>query len=692
MAEVLNLDLLIDLVIIVIFMIGVARFRTPSGARFGNLLTALAFAAAVAFIFVRNDITDLPILIGGVLVGSVLGWLISEKITMTRIPALIAIQNGAGGGASALVSIVELMRGAGEQSDLGTIFGCLGLIIGGVALSGSILAALKLENRVNPRPVKLAGHNAILLVMLLVLAALSVSTLFVEGGLHIAAVASIAIISLILGVVFSIRIGGADMPVLISFLNTLSGLAGAMVGVSIANQMLVAAGAMVGSSGLILTWVMCRSMNRTLLGVLTGHSGTIKPAAGVKTPDEAFTDAVVAADACELPGDVAAAAIASGAVLETVDGTAAVPTPDLTPLQQAQLALTNAESVIIVPGYGMAQARAQVDVASLATKLEREGKTVRFAVHPVAGRMPGHMHVLLAEADVDYDKLFEMDQINDEFAATDVVIVVGASDVVNPAAITQPDTPISGMPILNVHEAKHVIVCNLDAKPGYSGVDNPLYDDPKAILMFGDAKDTVSQLNENDTCTFIPPTTADMAYEQEVGKPLGDPASEAYNILEAAESIIIVPGYGMAQARAQVDVAALATKLERKGKTVRFAVHPVAGRMPGHMHVLLAEADVDYDKLFEMDQINDDFSSTDAVIVVGASDVVNPAAITQPDTPISGMPILNVHLSKHVIVCNLDERPGYSGVDNPLYLDPKVVKVLGDAKETVDAISCRFDV
>ena len=348
------------------------------------------------------------------------------------------------------------------------------------------------------------------------------------------------------------------------------------------------------------------------------------------------------------------------------------------PQSRALAALRAADSVIVVPGYGMAQAHAAFEVVRLATLLEKEGKQVRFAVHPVAGRMPGHMHVLLAEAEVEYEKLFEMKDINDDFAATDVVLVVGACDVVNPAAVSTTDTPISGMPILNAHEAGTVIVCNLDEKPGYSGVPNPLYDDPKALLLFGDAKATLGGLI---TALEAPAPAAAPA-----APAADDPQSRALAALRAADSVIVVPGYGMAQAHAAFEVVRLATLLEKEGKQVRFAVHPVAGRMPGHMHVLLAEAEVEYEKLFEMKDINDDFAATDVVLVVGACDVVNPAAVSTTDTPISGMPILNAHEAGTVIVCNLDEKPGYSGVPNPLYDDPKALLLFGDAKATLGGL------
>jgi H+-translocating NAD(P) transhydrogenase subunit beta len=297
-------------------------------------------------------------------------------------------------------------------------------------------------------------------------------------------VGGVAAAALVAGVLFAIRVGGADMPVLISFLNALSGLAAAFVGVAVGNRMLIAAGAMVGSSGTILTMVMARAMNRSIGNILAG--GQFGNAAPVAAPAASAEPAATEESAV----DIAPAAHAQ----PTADAPAAEPAAAAAPIDRAARALADASSVIIVPGYGMAVAQAQSQVAALAEKLEAGGAQVRFAVHPVAGRMPGHMHVLLAEAEVEYEKLFEMDDIRDDFPSTDVAIVVGACDVVNPAAISVEGTPISGMPILPVHEAGTVIVCNLDETPGYSGVPNPLYEDPSVILLFGDAKETVGEL------------------------------------------------------------------------------------------------------------------------------------------------------------------------------------------------------
>ena len=470
------MELLVDLAVIAVFIGGIAQFRNPAGARRGNATAALALAIAVALVVSRNTIGNVWVVLLAFALGGGIGYLISARISMTHIPALVAFQNGAGGGAACLVSFVELTRAGGEISAIGSVFGFVGLVVGGATLAGSIVAGGKLATWFRGRPTTLPAHNLLLVLLIAVVAVLAVVSGGAQSGqASTAAVVGVALAALALGYLFAIRVGGADMPVLISFLNTCSGLAAAFVGVAVGNQMLIAAGAMVGSSGLILTFVMARAMNRRIASILVGGRFAPAPPAITETGEV-------------LPPDAAAD------VPAPLDSSESVPAPSASPVERARDALAGAKSVIIVPGYGMALAQAQSDVAALATELEAAGVEVRFAVHPVAGRMPGHMHVLLAEADVEYDKLFEMDAINDDFAGTDVAIVVGACDVVNPSAITVENTPISGMPILNVHEAGSVIVCNLDANPGYSGVPNPLYDDPEAITLFGDAKETVTAL------------------------------------------------------------------------------------------------------------------------------------------------------------------------------------------------------
>ena len=465
-------ELLIDLAIILIFLGGFRLFRTPRGARTGNLLAAIALLMAVAVVLWRHKILRPELVLIALLAGSLVGWMVAMRVNMIQIPAMVAFQHGAGGVAAFLVSFVELTRGA--EPGMAKISGLLGLIIGAVTFSGSLIAAGKLANLIKQPPVVLPKHSWLIIGLVVLLAFGGVAAGGAEGQTLVYYLLVLIALSVALGLVFSIRIGGADMPVLISFLNATAGLAAAFCGVIIQNRLLIACGATVAASGSILTHVMCKAMNRNLLKVFIGFQSkaAAKPEALIKDAETQLNGAF--ADKGE---PAPAASPASG-----------------NPLNAAVEASSNAKSIIIIPGYGMALAQAQFLVVELATLMEKMGKRVRFAIHPVAGRMPGHMNVLLAEAELDYDKLCEMDDINPEFKDTDLAIVVGASDVVNPAAITIADTPISGMPILLAHEAKRVLVCNLDARPGYSGIENPLYLQNKAILLFGDAKTSIQNL------------------------------------------------------------------------------------------------------------------------------------------------------------------------------------------------------
>lgn len=465
-------ELLIDLAIILVFLGGFRLFRTPRGARSGNLLAAFALLMAVAVVLWRHRILQPELVLIALLAGSLVGWMVAMRVNMIQIPAMVAFQHGAGGVAAFLVSFVELTRGA--EPGMAKISGLLGLIIGAVTFSGSLIAAGKLANLIKQPPVVLPKHSWLIIGLVVLLAFGGVAAGGAEAQTLVYYLLVLIVLSVALGLVFSIRIGGADMPVLISFLNATAGLAAAFCGVIIQNRLLIACGATVAASGSILTHVMCKAMNRNLLKVFIGfHSkaATTKPEA-LKEGTEPQRDSAPSGQAEPAPAPPAAG----------------------DPLAAAVEAGQNAKSIIIIPGYGMALAQAQFLVVELATLMEKMGKRVRFAIHPVAGRMPGHMNVLLAEAELDYDKLCEMDDINPEFKDTDLAIVVGASDVVNPAAITIADTPISGMPILLAHEAKRVLVCNLDARPGYSGIENPLYEQNKAILLFGDAKTSMQNL------------------------------------------------------------------------------------------------------------------------------------------------------------------------------------------------------
>jgi H+-translocating NAD(P) transhydrogenase subunit beta len=463
-------SLVIDLLIICLFLGGISLFYRPKEARTGNLMAACAISAAFLAVLLRNPFEEPALIMIAVALGGGTGWLVARAVNMIQIPAMVAFQHGAGGIAAFLISFVELARAASAPTPLvGEISGFLGLILGAATFSGSMVASGKLANLLNQKPATLKGHSlwllgiALTIVLVAVISALSGSP--ARGYLLMALIG----LSVVLGVVFSIRIGGADMPILISFLNATAGLAAAFCGIIIQNRLLVACGATVAASGSILTHIMCKAINRGLTKVFVGIQQQGRP-----KPKDIFFELPVSKEVQTEP---------AAATPSTEDG-----------FSRAIRAAGDATKVIIIPGYGMALAQAQFKVVELAQRLEKMGKDVRFAIHPVAGRMPGHMNVLLAEAEVDYEKLVEMDDINPEFKDIDLALVVGACDVVNPAAIDSEGTPISGMPVLMAHEAKTVVVCNLDEKPGYSGVENPLYGMDKTITLFGDAGATVEKL------------------------------------------------------------------------------------------------------------------------------------------------------------------------------------------------------
>ena len=623
----------------------------------GNLLSAIGLFSGVFVTLFKYNILGVVSIYIFMAIGLLIGFYMYRRVKMIQMPQMVALLNGVGGAASAIVGALSLI-GVGNAATNYPVFSnvtaSLALVIGVTTLVGSLIAAGKLHRILAQKPVVFKNHGALTKFTLLGSAVAVLLALFIGTTVPVVSNPYFILIVAILfsasfGYVFAIRVGGADMPITISLLNSLSGVAGSVAGMAIGHILLVAVGGVVGASGLLLTQIMCRAMNRNLLDILTGKTSaqkqkTSKPEVKTKKPTKPSKT--------EEPTKV-------------IEKTAAT-------------VLADAKSVIIVPGYGMALAQAQHVVKQLADQLEQNGAEVKYAIHPVAGRMPGHMNVLLAEADVSYEQLYEMDAVNDEFKNVDAVVVIGANDVLNPAARDAEDTPIYGMPILNVDEAKEVIICNFDLNPGYAGVENPLYIRNEGIyLQLGDAKRTVQQLLM-DFNSAKAKAEYD-ASDDKSGKDLG-----VTNVLATAKSVIIVPGYGMALAQAQHLVKQLADQLELNGAEVKYAIHPVAGRMPGHMNVLLAEADVSYDQLYEMDAVNDEFKNVDAVVVIGANDVLNPAARDAKDTPIYGMPILNVDEAKEVIICNFDLNPGYAGVDNPLYERKEGVSLrLGDAKETL---------
>ena len=440
-------------------LLGINMMSKVNTAVGGNGLSAAAMVLAMAMVFfLRAWAADVSLIVAicvALAAGAAVGIYGAAKAKMIAMPQIIALLNGLGGGASALVAAVTVVNGAGSVFE-GLTAG-LALCIGALTLTGSLVAAGKLARILDSRPRSLPNHTAIMAVLAAACVAGILLQNFVAGGWAVL----VAAVSLVIGVIFVMRVGGADMPITISLLNALSGVAGGIAGMAINEPLLVAVGGIVGASGLILTQDMCKAMNRKLVTILTGQT-TVAAAVAEEIQEEP------AEEIPEAPAKLTEEAVAA--------------------------VLQSAKKVIIVPGYGMALSQAQADVAALASTLAKKGAEVKFAIHPVAGRMPGHMSVLLCEADIDYDKLFMMEDINEEFATCDIAVVIGANDVTNPAANTAEGTPIYGMPVLSVEDAPKVVFCNFDTKPGYAGVPNPLYEADKVLLMLGDAKESVAQL------------------------------------------------------------------------------------------------------------------------------------------------------------------------------------------------------
>ncbi len=466
----------ISIILAILVLLDIKLMSSPKTAVQGNRIGAISMLIAILVVLQTNGILNVPLIWAAMILGGIIGYFLAVKVTMIKMPQMVALLNGLGGGASALVAIVEIINRYPSMDVFTKFTSGLALAVGGVTLSGSLIAAAKLDRRISQRPTILPSHNLLTNIILIITAILIVIiSTPINQGVAISSV--ILILSLVYGILFAIRVGGADMPITISLLNSFSGLAGAICGFTIAEPLLVSVGAIVGASGFILTKIMCTAMNRTLGDVLTGASLAPKGKKPLKvTKDAANAKKLQAQDQV----------VAQQPTTEAKAKETAKPTP-------ASI-LKSAKKVIIVPGYGMAVAQAQSQVKHLMDTLEANGTEVKFAIHPVAGRMPGHMNVLLAEVDVPYDKLYEMDDINEEFKQADAAIIVGACDVVNPAANTAEGTPIYGMPVLQAQEAKNVIVCNLDTKPGYSGVDNTLYEMPHVHLILGNAADTVAKL------------------------------------------------------------------------------------------------------------------------------------------------------------------------------------------------------
>ena len=453
------LAMLLYLLGAVLFIVGLKRLSSPATARNGNRLAAIGMLIAIVTTLVYGEILSFTGIVVAMIVGSLIGGVFAKTVKMTGMPQMVALLNGFGGGASALVASAEYLRLVSADAVIPLYVGVsiqLSVLVGCVTFSGSLIAFGKLQELVTGRAVTYPlqkTFNALMFLGTLVLIIMLVRDASLTTWFAV-----FVGVALLLGVLSVVPIGGADMPVVISLLNSYSGIAAAMTGFVIGNHGLIISGALVGASGLILTRIMCKAMNRSLANVLFGAFGSAPPAGG-------------------------AAAIGSGTeVAKQVSA------------EDAATMLAYARSVIVVPGYGLAVAQAQHDVRKLADLIEERGGTVQYAIHPVAGRMPGHMNVLLAEANVPYDQLKDMDTINPEFDRCDVALVIGANDVVNPDARSNTSSPLYGMPILDVDKAQHVIVMKRSMNPGFAGVQNPLFFLENTSMLFGSAKDTVVQL------------------------------------------------------------------------------------------------------------------------------------------------------------------------------------------------------
>ncbi len=441
----------------VLFIIGIKYLGKTKDARKGNVISAVGMVIAIAATLFTLEVLSLLEIGIAILVGSAIGLYYAQKVAMTKIPEMVALFNGFGGLASFAVALSDYYFK--RDTDLASLDAInltsiiVSVLIGAVTFTGSMVAYLKLDGKVSGQPITFKGQH--LLNLLLLIAFVAASVLVFLDPSQVNYIIILIVISLLLGILTVIPIGGADMPVVISLLNSYSGMAACATGFILSNNVLIVAGSLVGASGIILTQIMCKAMNRSLVNVLLGGFGQTVAAGGEDGP----------------------------AVVVKEIG-----------VEETAMLFDSASSVIVVPGYGMAVAQAQHVIRELMEQCEKRNINFRFAIHPVAGRMPGHMNVLLAEANISYDKLIEMDDINDDFSNTDLVFVVGANDVVNPAARTNPQSPIFGMPILNADKARTVIVSKRSMGKGYAGVENELFGYPNCLMLFGDAKQTITKV------------------------------------------------------------------------------------------------------------------------------------------------------------------------------------------------------
>ncbi|MCB1222780.1 MAG: NAD(P)(+) transhydrogenase (Re/Si-specific) subunit beta, partial [Mesotoga sp.] len=490
--------IIIAAIFIVGFILQIRLMQSPKTALLGNRIGAAFMGAAIIYTIVSYGGIGNSALWLWLVIGAFAGVSLGHVVKMIQMPQMVGMLNGFGGAASALVAIAgSSLYHAGTSWYL-WLTASLALSVGMLTFTGSMIAAMKLQAIIPGRPVNIDKGGKLQQIMLFVIAVIVfLSTLIT--GIYVVWVVLLTIISAVYGVIMALRVGGADMPVVISLLNSFSGVAASITGFAVEDPLLVGVGAVVGVSGLILTRIMCKAMNRNLSAVLTGMTTVSNLRKPNNTPH-------------------------SSSILKEINEKG-------TRNMKVGETVNSAKKVIIVPGYGMAVAQAQGKVKDLIDCLERAGKEVKIGIHPVAGRMPGHMNVLLAEVGIDYDKLYDMDMINPEFKNTDLTIVIGACDVVNPSANTAEGTPIYGMPILEVEKSKSVIVCNLDEKPGYSGVENTLYSMENVITIWGNASETVPVIIEQIDNSPSPSSKRD----EQVAKDLP-------TIISEAKKVIIVPG------------------------------------------------------------------------------------------------------------------------------------------------------
>jgi NAD(P) transhydrogenase subunit beta len=445
----------------ILLILSLKQLSTPRTARNGNILAMIGMGVAAVATFFIDGVFDAVIwIVLAMIVGGGAGFYAARRVQMTEMPQMVAIFNGLGGATAALVSVGEFLNrdsvAGGEELSI-----VLGAFVGAITLTGSFVAFAKLQGLISGRPIKYANqqiYNAAAFAVIVILAVLIL--VLGDGAADKSLLIVLFLVALAIGVTLVLPIGGADMPVVIAILNSASGIGGVLTGFAIDNQTLIIAGSLVGASGAFLSFLMARAMNRSIFNIIFGAFGSLPTATETGDTGESFDEQPVKSTTAE----------------------------------DAAVSMGYANSVIVVPGYGLAVAQAQHAVRELADILRERGVNVRYAIHPVAGRMPGHMNVLLAEANVSYDDLYEMDRINDDFRNTDVVLVVGANDVTNPAAKNDPNSPIYGMPVLRVDEAQNIVVLKRSMDPGFAGIENGLFHNPKTSMLFGDAKDSINKL------------------------------------------------------------------------------------------------------------------------------------------------------------------------------------------------------